>query len=155
MPDIEYIKFEQVNPEALMRIVNEESLRTHLVEHPYFDKKSICEWITVKVETNSLVGCRVRVVSIGGEVAGWCGIQPDDKGHEIAIVVISRRFWGYGMHIFKTVKHWANELGHSEILFHLLDSRRQYKVLTKMATKVCRTQLYDRSFTTYYFSVSQ
>lgn len=135
-----------------MSVINEDTLREHLVEHPYFDSKSIAEWIEGKVQTDATEGCRVRVISIDGEIAGWCGIQPDDNGFEIAIV-ISQRFWGAGVSIFKTLLGWAGELGHKEVLFHLLDSRREYKALAKIAECVSHSQLLDRSFTTYLFSV--
>lgn len=135
-----------------MDVLNEDSLRTHLVGHPYFNSSSIQAWIEEKLEIDARPGCRIRVVSIGGELAGWCGIQPDDDGFEIAIV-ISKRFWGAGIPIFKTLMSWAKELGHEEVLLHLLDSRREYKGLAKKAVKVQRTQLLNRSFTTYYFSV--
>ena len=154
MPNIEYISFTQVDPTELMDVVNEESLRAHLVNHPPFTVASIQEWIAEKIKTNATKGCRVRVVSIDGTLAGWCGIQPDDNGFEIAIV-ISQRFWGYGIPIFKTLMQWASELGHKEVLFHLLDTRREYKALAKMATKVHRTQLLGRSFTTYHLCVGQ
>ncbi|WP_281559960.1 N-acetyltransferase [Thalassomonas sp. RHCl1] len=154
MSNIEYLTFEQVDPKNLMDIVNEDSLRAHLIHHPYFDITSIQTWIEDKIETDALRGCRIRVVSIDGALAGWCGIQPDENGFEIAIV-ISQKFWGAGIPIFKTLQCWAGELGHKEVLFHLLDTRREYKALAKMATKVCRTQLLGRSFTTYYFSVGQ
>ena len=154
MSNIKYLKFNQVDPDALMKVVNEESLRTHLVEHPYFDSKSIREWITDKTEVDAMDGCRVRVISIDGEIAGWCGIQPDGSGFEIAIV-ISRKFWGSSIPIFKAIKSWASELGHKEVLFHLLETRREYKALAKMATKVCHSQLLGRRFTTYYFLLDQ
>lgn len=154
MSNIEYLNFKQVDPKDLMAVVNEDSLRAHLVNHPYFNATSIQTWIEDKVRTDAMPRCRVRVVSIGGELAGWCGIQPDDSGFEIAIV-ISQRFWGSGIPIFKTLMLWARELGHKEVLFHLLDSRREYKALTKMATKVHRTQLLERNFTTYHLSVGQ
>jgi len=154
MRDIEYLSFKQVDPKDLMDILNEDSLRTHLVDHPYFDETSIQAWIEDKIETDAVHGCRVRAVSISGTLAGWCGIQPDDNGFEIAIV-ISQRFWGSGVRIFKTLISWASELGHKEVIFHLLDTRREYKTLAKLATKVHHTQLLDRNFTTFYFSVER
>ncbi len=152
MNTIEYICFQQVNQNKLMSVVNEDSLRTHLIHHPYFDSMSIQTWIEDKIKIDALPGCRVRVVSINGAIAGWCGIQPDDNGFEIAIV-ISQRFWGSGLSIYKMLLRWASELGHKEVVFHLLDSRREYKALTKMAIKVHHTQLLGRSFTTYHFPV--
>ena len=152
MSNIEYLNFGNVAPNDLMAIVNEDSLRAHLVDHPYFDASSIQTWIEDKIQSDTLKGCRIRVVSINGAIAGWCGIQSDDNGFEIAIV-ISQKFWGSGLTIFKTLMNWAGELGHKEVLFHLLDTRREYRALAKMATKVQRTKLLGRSFTTYYFSV--
>ncbi len=122
MSEIEFLCFNQVNPEDFMRVVNEDSLRTHLIDHPYFDANSLQAWMGDKIKTDEIQGCRIRVVYIGGALAGWCGIQPDDNGFELAIV-ISRKFWGFGISIFKTLMCWANELGHKEILFHLLESR--------------------------------
>jgi hypothetical protein len=153
MSEIEYVCFNEVNPEEFLEILNEDSLRTHLIDHPYFDSVSLQEWMKDKISIDANDGCLVRAVLIGGVLAGWCGIQPDDKGFEIAIV-ISQKFWGCGLPIFKNLMGWANELGHKEILFHLLDSRPEYKALNKMSTKVHKTELAGRYFTTYYFSVS-
>lgn len=152
MPNIEYINFSQVNPKELMTLLNEDSLREHLIPHPYFNEMSIQTWMKEKVEIDFMQGCRVRVVSVDGAIAGWCGIQPDDNGFEIAIV-ISQRFWGCGIPIFKTMMGWAKQFEHKEMLFHLLDTRREYKVLAKMATKVDRHRLLGHNFTTYYFAV--
>ena len=154
MCNIEYLSLQAVVPKDLMSVLNEDSLRAHLIDHPHFDITNIQAWIEDKIEADALPGCRVRVIYIGGVLAGWCGIQPDDYGFEIAIV-ISQRFWGSGIPIFKTLMLWADELGHKEVLFHLLDTRREYKALAKMATKVHRTQLLGRSFTTYHLSVEQ
>lgn len=152
MSAIEYLRMEDIDLAELMFILNEDSLRSHLVSHPYFDEKSISAWVDEKVNTNSMVGCKVRAVVIGGALAGWCGIQPDKEGFELAIV-ISKQFWGAGVSIFKTLFHWASQLGHKEVVFHLLDSRREYKLLEKKANKVRSSQLLGRRFKTYYFQV--
>lgn len=152
MSEIEYFSFRQVNPKDFLEIVNDDSLRSHLIDHPYFDRDSLQEWMKEKISIDETQGCRVRAVYIEGVLAGWCGIQPDDKGFEIAIV-IAKKFWGFGLPIFNTLMCWAGELGHKEILFHLLDSRPEYKALKKISTKYEKTELAGRRFTTYYFSV--
>lgn len=154
MSEIEYLCFNQVNPEDLMAVVNEDSLRTHLIDHPYFDTTSLQVWMEEKINTDTMHGCRIRVVYIDGTLAGWCGIQPDDNGFELAIV-IAQKFWGFGIPIFKTLMCWAKELGHKEIVFHLLESRPEYKVLNKMSTKVRKTELAGRCFTTYHVAVGK
>lgn len=153
MSAITFLHFHQVNPEDFMAVVNEDSLRTHLIDHPYFDAASFKAWVDDKINTDTTQGCRVRAVCIDGVLAGWCGIQPDDHGFELAIV-LSKKFWGAGIVIFKTLMGWANELGHKEILFHLLESRPEYKVLSKISTKVHKTELAGRCFTTYHVAVS-
>jgi hypothetical protein len=89
---------------------------------------------------------------VDGQLAGWCGIQPDEEGAELAIVM-TQNFWGKGISVFKQLMIWADELGHSEIVFHLLDSRPRYQALNKMASKVKKTQRLGHDFTSYYLSV--
>lgn len=152
MSDIEFRSFKRVDPETFLSIVNEASLRKHLIEHKPFTANSIREWVNQKLEIDALEGCCVRAIYIGGVLAGWCGIQPDDRGFELAIV-LSQRYWGKGISVFKTLMRWAGELGHAEIVFHLLDSRPEYKALSRLASKVQKTQWSGRYFTTYYVPV--
>lgn len=152
MSEIEYVNFNQVDPEVFLPVVNEQSLRKHLIDHGQFDSVSIKEWMNGKIQSESIPGCRIRAVFIDGVLAGWCGIQPDDKGFEIAIV-ISKQFWGVGISIFKTLMCWAKELGHKEIVLHLLETRPEYKFLKRKVTSVQKTKLLGRSFTTYFISV--
>lgn len=148
MSNIEFLHFEQVDPDALLAVVNQDSLRTHLIDHPYFDRVSLKAWMESKIELDSHDGCRVRAVSVDGVLAGWCGIQPDESGFELAIV-ISQGFWGAGISIFRSMMVWAGEMGHKEVVFHLLETRPKYRSLAKMASKVERSEQLGRSFTTY------
>jgi len=152
MSEIEFLCFNQVNPEHFLGVINEDSLRTHLIDHPYFDVASLQAWMEDKIKVDAVQGCRIRAVYIGGVLAGWCGIQPDDNGFELAIV-ISQKFWGFGIPIFKVLMCWANEIGHKEILFHLLGSRPEYKALNRISTKVHKTEQLGRCFTTYHVPV--
>jgi len=152
MREIEYVNLAQVNPEDFLPVLNDEILRLHLIAHGYFDSVSIREWMRGKLQSESVSGCRVRAVYVDGVLAGWCGIQPDHNGFEIAIV-ISQRFWGVGISIFKTLMCWAKEFGHSEVVFHLLETRREYMFLKRKATNVQKSELFGRTFTTYWISV--
>jgi hypothetical protein len=154
MSEIEFISFNKVTAEDFLPVVNDVSLRKHLIAHPCFDSTSIREWIDGKEQIESISGCRVRAIFIGGILAGWCGIQPDDNGFEIAIV-IAKEFWGFGISIFQEMMIWAKEMGHKEIMFHLLETRPEYKFLKRKATKVQKTELLGRNFTTYYISVEK
>jgi len=151
---IEFIELQKIDPNDMLGVVNQKSLRTHLVTHPLFDETSIRTWMNEKTEIGMKKGCRIRAVNVDGELAGWCGIQPDDEGFELAIV-ISKEHWGQGVPIFKKMICWANELGHDEVKFHLLDSRREYRALSKLAKTVQSTELLGRRFTTYSFLVKE
>ncbi len=74
MSEIEFLSFNQVNPEDLMAVVNEDSLRTHLIDHPYFDAISLQAWMEDKIKVDTIQGCRIRGVYINKVLAGWCGI---------------------------------------------------------------------------------
>ncbi len=154
MSEIEFLSFNEVNPKDLIAIVNQDSLRRHLIDHPYFDITSIQAWMENKIRTDTIQGCRIRAVFIKGVLAGWCGIQPDDNGFEIAIV-ISKEFWGFGISIFNSLMFWAKELGHKEVVFHLLETRPEYRTLKKMAYRVKKSKLLDRKFMTYFISVDK
>ena len=80
-----------------------------------------------------------------------------DDCHEVFWIhlIKTQKFWGFGIPIFKVLMCWANELGHKEILFHLLESRPEYKALNKMATKVHKTEQLGRYFTTYHIPVGK
>lgn len=152
MDNITFVDFSHINTKDLLPIVNKDSLRKHLIDHEKFTTTSLQEWINEKLAIDACKGCRIRAIYINDNLAGWCGIQPDQKGFELAIV-ISQQFWGAGILIFKTLMLWAKELGHNEVLFHLLDSRPEYKSLKRMATKVHKTELLGRCFTTYTIAV--
>ena len=154
MSEMEFVGFNDLNSEEFLTVVNEKSLRKHLIDHPHFDSISIREWMENKIKTESLPGCRIRAIYIREALAGWCGIQPDDNGFEIAIV-IAKEFWGFGIPIFQKMMLWAKEMGHKEIVFHLLETHPEYKSLKRKATKVQKTELLGRSFTTHFVSVER
>jgi len=45
--------------------------------------------------------------------------------------------------------------GLKKIVLHLLETRPEYKFLKRKATKVQKTELFGRNFTTYFISVEK
>ncbi len=152
MHKIKYIKFNNINLDDLVLILNEDRIRDHLVFHPIFDSSNINEWVKSKIACNALSMCRTRGIIVENNLVGWCGIQEDNDEYELAIV-LSRSCWGLGPLIFKDVLRWAKELGHKEIVIHLLDTRPEYKVLKKISTKIHKTKMLNEEFTTYHVPV--
>ncbi len=152
MNTIKYVKFNDIDSEELIPVLNEENIRSHLISHVLFDTKSINDWVKEKIACNSMPGCRTRAVYLNTNLVGWCGIQKDDAGYEIAIV-ISKSAWGIGASIFEKLIGWSKELGHQEVVIHLLESRPVYKFLKQKSIKTHSTKMYGRNFLTYHISV--
>lgn len=152
MNSIKYLKFNEINPDDLLSVLNQENVREHLVPHRLFDSYSIREWIKGKIAHDSMPGCCIRAVSVNNAIAGWCGIQKDNENFELAIV-ISKSYWGTGPLIFKDLIFWAKEFGHEEVLIHLLETRREYRFLKRMSTATYNTNMLGRNFITYRISV--
>ncbi len=152
MKAIHYREFNDINSDDFLPLLNAPSLRTHLVAHPLFDSASIADWVRQKLVVDAAPGCRVRAVYVEGVLAGWCGIQADEKGYELAIV-IGPQFWGAGLRIFRDMMFWAAELGHRELVFHLLETRPEYRFLRKQASRVEVSELLGRKFTSYVLPV--
>lgn len=154
MSRLEFKPFGDVRAEDFLPLVNDETVRKHLIDHPPFDAASVRIWMDDKIRIDMLPGCRVRALVIDGALVGWCGIQPDGEGVEIAIV-IAKAGWGAGIAIFKEMMGWARSMGHREVRFHLLDTRPAYRFLARRSTRVKKTTLSGCGFTTYYLSVEQ
>lgn len=152
MTEIRYYPLSEADPEQLLAIMNDFHTRTHLISHPEFTLQSLSSWVSDKQEEDQQPGCRVCAVEINGELAGWCGIQRSEKDYELAIV-IGQAGWGAGPRIFRDMMGWASELGHSEVIIHLLGSRRDYRFIRQLACEVYETELLGRRFTTYRLSV--
>ena len=148
MPAIRYLPFHEIPADAFLPLMNRPSTRKHLIEHAVFDATSIRRWVEEKQAVDRAPGCRVRAVEVAGELAGWCGIQDQAGEFEIAIVLDSA-YWGIGQSVFRDVMAWGRELGHARLFIQLLDTRRPYRFLRKMATRVCESEWQGRRFTRY------
>ena len=152
MPNIRYEKMSDVNPDDFIPVLNAEEIRNHLVSHDLFDSVTICEWVKEKTKCGDTPGCRVRAIIVDNKLAGWCGIQKDNENYEIAMV-ISKSHWGIGTSVFQDLKSWAKELGHNEVTIHLLETRPEYRFLTKASTKSYKSKLLGRNFITYHVPI--
>jgi GNAT superfamily N-acetyltransferase len=152
MNNIVYVKLNKVNPVELIPLLNKHKIREHLIEHEMFDKSTVKNWLDSKIKVDSSQGCKVRAIIINNQLAGWCGIQLEDKKYEIA-VVIDEDYWGLGRKIFRDIMSWAKDLGHKTIYIHLLHTRPEYKYLRKISKNVYESELLGSKFTTYELAV--
>lgn len=152
MNNLEYVKLNEIDPVEFILLLNKQKIREHLIEHELFDESSVKEWLENKIEVDSTQGCKVRAIVIDKQLAGWCGIQEENKKYEIA-VVIDEGYWGLGKIIFRDVMVWAKEQGHKTVYIHLLYTRPEYKFLRKISKKVYENELLGNKFTTYELEV--
>lgn len=152
MKKLSYTPLNNVSLPDLMRLLNKARVREHLMAHSVFDLNSTQAWINSKMQVDETEGCIVRAVLIEGALAGWCGIQLERNQPELAIV-LDDQYWGAGKQIFRDMSLWARDLGHSKVYIHLLDTRRSYRFLTKIAERVYPSKLYGHQFMTYEISV--
>lgn len=152
MSSIKYVKFNDLNPDELIPVLNEDNIRSHLISHELFNGERINEWVQDKLKCDALRGCKIRAVYCNDNLVGWCGIQKEKEDYELAIV-ISKASWGIGISIFEELIRWSKELGHEEVLIHLLETRPEYKFLKRKSIKNHTTKMYGRNFHTYHIAV--
>lgn len=148
----EYVPLQSVDQSALLRLMNRDKVRSHLVDFEQFNDASLSKWIDHKIQEDARSECRIRAVKVKEALAGWCGIQHTHDEFELAII-LDDAHWGIGRAIFRDMMIWARELGHKEIAIHLLDSRPEYRFLKKRAKRVVANEILGRMFTTYYLTV--
>ena len=69
MTEINYSSLKSVDFGELLEILNEKSLRRHLIDHPYFDRKSLAEWVESKTNIDKKALC-LKAIRI--HPAGMC-----------------------------------------------------------------------------------
>ncbi|WP_317933492.1 N-acetyltransferase [Halioxenophilus sp. WMMB6] len=153
MTPVQYLPLSEVSPQQILPLLNQSKLRKHLIDHPLFDEASAAEWLAEKVQMDSQPGCRVRALTDGQQIIGWCGIQREAGAFELA-VVLADSHWGLGRSIFIELLTWAKKFGHEELYLHLLHTRPEYKFLTRRAKKVEHTEIMGSQFTSYLISVN-
>lgn len=114
-----------------LNLLNSESVRKHLLKHPIFDEGTLKDWLQDKIAQDRKPGCRLRAVQLEGKLAGWCGIQKESGGYEVALV-LSPKYWGRGREILEVIVSWAREMGHQQLLAHLPQTRPQAKALARL-----------------------
>jgi len=150
---ISFVKLSECNTEELLSIMNSDDVRKHLMPHDQFSHESLSNWIELKNSCDALPGCRVRGILINQQLAGWCGIQDDELGYEIAII-LDKPFWGRGKRVFREMQSWAKEFGHRELIIHLHESRPSYKFLSKLSkNKITKSTILGNRFNSYHVKI--
>lgn len=154
MSDLRFVTLDHFAADAWMTLLNQDRVRAHLMAHPRFDPANIQQWLQAKIRLDTQPGCRVRAVMLDDRLAGWCGVQAEGDHYELA-AVIDPACWGIGRTVLRQLLVWAGELGHREVALHLLQTRRRYRYLERLAHRVEVNHLLGDDFTTYWLAPAQ
>ncbi len=154
MSTINYVELGAVQPDDFILLLNNPTLREHLIAHDMFDADSVNAWIKTKIKVDATRGCRVRAIVINDQLVGWCGIQLEGERYEIALV-IDKKAWGLGKKIFLEIFQWAKLLGHDEVFIHFLHTRPKYQFLRRISTRTYESEFLGNKFTTYQLAVNK
>lgn len=149
---VTYLTFDKINPGDFLAVLNSDKVREHLIAHDRFTLESVTAWMASKIAIDQEQGCRIRAVVVGGQLAGWCGIQREGDQHELAII-LGDASWGLGRRLFQDLMRWADELNHDVVYINLLHTRPRYQFLIKRAIAVTESSFLGESFTRYALKV--
>jgi len=152
MTSVDYVTFDQIDPEDFLPLLNSPKIRKHLIPHDLFTPDSLKVWMTDKITVDAIAGCKVRGIVCDGKLAGWCGIQLEQERYEMAII-ITDQYWGLGKGVFQEMMGWAKSFGHDSVFIHLLHTRPEYRFLKKIAIRVFDNELFGSRFITYQIPV--
>jgi len=148
-----YHSFDASPTEEWIELLNSELIRKHLIQHPLFTKEILAIWLQSKIKEDQEPGCRIRAIHSDGKLVGWCGIQIESNNYELALV-LSPNYWGHGREAINQVKKWAQELGHTQLLAHLPQSRSQTKALKRLfGQSIGETKIEGHDFDTYQIEI--
>lgn len=144
-----YHPFDVTRIDEWLTLLNSDSVRRHLLEHPLFTRETLADWLKLKIEEDGKPGCRLRVITASEQLVGWCSIQLESDSYEVAIV-LSPSHWGYGRQVFEQIVTWARELGHKQLIAHFSQTRPQSKALAKLfGEPIAISTIKNHVFNTY------
>lgn len=131
--EIELVPLCSVGEAAIVELMNQDAVRTHLplLSGPF--TAEVCRaFVEAKRRLWEAHGFGPWAIVIGGEFAGWGGLQPEQGEADFALV-LHPRFWGWGRRIFVRIRDDAfHRLGLTSITALLPPSRVNARVVTRL-----------------------
>lgn len=119
-----------VPAELLLTVLNDERIARHMPLWGTFTPDSVAEWVRTKTHHSAGEGLGPQAVWMDGRLAGWAGIQPEDYGPDLA-VVLAPWAWGIGAAVADELMLRAAAAGLAEVFIALPSTRRADHVVTQ------------------------
>jgi RimJ/RimL family protein N-acetyltransferase len=97
------VRLSEVDPAALVDLINDPRVRRHMpLATGAFTMADCAGWVAGKEAMWREHGYGPWAFRIGGEFAGWGGLQPEDGDADLALV-LRPAFWGHGRAVAERV----------------------------------------------------
>jgi [ribosomal protein S5]-alanine N-acetyltransferase len=97
------VRLTEVDPAALVDLMNDPRVRRHMpLATGVFTEADCTAWVAAKEAMWHEHGYGPWGVLIGGEFAGWGGLQPEHGDADLALV-LRPQFWGHGRTVAEQV----------------------------------------------------
>ncbi len=131
--NFEFRPLGEIPRDDIIRLMNHPLVRRHLpLARGVFDDTACTTFLKSKEELWVRHGYGPRAITIGGEFAGWGGLQPEPGGPEIALV-LHPDHWGWGKRICQRILQQAfGEMRFESVTALLPPSRTNQKGLLRL-----------------------
>lgn len=123
-PHIEFRRLPEVDPAAIIALMNDPAVRRHMpLARGDFDAARCASFVAAKERLWAAHGYGPWAFLVNGEFAGWGGLQPEGADIDIGLV-LHPRFWGVGRRLYAGFVETAfADLGATSVIIMLPPSR--------------------------------
>ncbi len=124
--EIAFTRLSEVDPKAIIELVNDPAVRRHLpLARGHFGPAEREKFVAAKERIWEENGFGSWAFVIGDEFVGWGGLQPEGDDVDVGLV-LRPRYWGAGRILFTRIIAYAfGELGLGSVIALLPPSRKR------------------------------
>jgi hypothetical protein len=126
-----FARLTDIPADELLRVLNDPRLARHMPLWGEFTASSVVEWAAAKTADYDATGLGPRAVMVDGVFTGWAGIQSEDYGPDLA-VVLSPDAWGIGTEVTRALLAEADARAVPEVFIALPPSRHSDAVVSRL-----------------------
>jgi ribosomal-protein-alanine N-acetyltransferase len=123
--DLQLRRLSEIDPAEIIELMNHRLVRRHMpLAEGEFGAAQCAAFVAGKEALWRDHGYGPWAFLVGGEFAGWGGLQPEDDGEADLALVLHPRFWGHGRRIYERIlDHAFDTLGFDSVVVFLPPTR--------------------------------
>lgn len=133
LDDLAFVRLAEIDENQILDLMNNAAVAPHMpLLEGGFTPEACRAFLAAKQRLWDAHGYGPWAFVIGGEFAGWGGLQPEQGDADFALV-LHPRFWGWGRKIFTRIRDQAfGEMALGSITALLPPDRPNAKALTRL-----------------------